>query len=193
MTEEAARTRSRRLPPSRRCSGSPAMRPARSHKRHVDGADREGHDAAISRPICGLPELRPHRLDVARIAADEARGETAIDDHLHRQRRVIRPGNRLAPADGPARRLQADERDVADLAVIVRLGVAERKSLDPRYRFLAHRRSFAGQTLTVRPSRAARYMASTNSTVRTPSEAGEPFWARPSTTSTRLSAGAQSG
>ena len=162
-------------------------------ERHVDGADGEGDDAAIAGPVGGVAKLGPDRLDVARVAADETLGEAAIDDDLHRQRSVLGTGDRLAPADGAARGLEPDERDMADLAVVVGLGVAEREGLDAGDRFGGHGFSSGAPTATVRPSRAARYMASTNSTVRTPSEAGEPLTPRPSTMSTRLSAGAQSG
>ena len=171
----------------------PRQAPRQVPQRHVDGADGEGDDPAIAGPVGRLAELRPDRLDIAGIAAHEPRREAPLHDHFHRDGGVFRPGDGLAPADGAAGRLQPDQRDMAGLAVVVRLRIAQRESFDPGDLLLAHRKSSSFPTGMVRPSFAARYIASTNSTVSTPSEAGEPLAPRPSTTSTRLSAGAQSG
>ena len=161
-------------------------------QRHVDRAQGKGDDAAVAAPVGQFAELGPDRLDVAGVAAKKPWRETAVDDHLHRQRGVFAAGDRLAPADRAAGSLDPHQRDATDLAVVVGLGIAKRQRLDPRDLLLGHRHS-SPPTRIVRPSRAALYIASTNSTVSTPSAADDPLTPRPSTTSTRLSAGAQSG
>src|SRR4029079_15608764 len=127
-------------------------------------------------PVGGLAELRPDRLDVLRIADDQPVAQAAIDDDLGGDRGVVAAGECRAPANGAMGRRGANQGDVTRLAVVVGLGIAERKRLDAGDLLLAHGAVSIVPTRAVRPSRAARYMASTNSTVSTPSEAGDPFW-----------------
>src|SRR4029079_15188135 len=49
----------------------PSNAPGDVPERHIDGAEGEGDDAAVAGPVGGLAELRPNRLDVLRIAADQ--------------------------------------------------------------------------------------------------------------------------
>src|SRR3989442_1353501 len=115
----------RRPYPARSCSGSGAGRLAGDvPQRHVDGADAERDEAAMAVPVGRATEPVPDAGDVARVRAHHERRQATLDDKSDGQGGFLATGDGLTPADQSIIGLDPNECQVADLAIIVRLRVA---------------------------------------------------------------------
>ena len=113
-------------PVERHAGGLPGDVP----QRHVDRADAERDQPAVAVPVGRVAEPAPDARDVARIPAHDQGRQAALDDEGHRQGRLLAARDGLPPAHQPVVGLDADERQRADLAVIVRFRVTNGERLD---------------------------------------------------------------
>src|SRR6185436_8915974 len=85
-----------------------------------------------------IPERRvaqaaPDARDVTWVAAHDHRRQAPLDDEGHGEGGLLAARDRLAPAHEPVVGLDADEGQRADLAVVVRLRIANGERLDAAY------------------------------------------------------------
>src|SRR6185436_16398540 len=120
-------------------------------ERHVDGADAERDQPAVAVPERRVAETAPDARDIAGVRAHDQGRQAPLDDERHREGGFLATRDRLAPADEPVVGLDADQRQGADRAVVVRFWVAHRERLDTAYSHGPS--SVSGAAATGRPAR----------------------------------------